>query len=79
MSDQPHALGHSNESLQQNLERGETAIFASYRVIGSILYLGAAGYFLDGWLRTTPWLLLGGLVGGVTVGLGTLARSVWRQ
>ena len=55
---------NANRSLQENLDRGEPVIFASYSFIGAILLFGCAGYLVDRWLHTSPWgLLSGGLVG----------------
>jgi F0F1-type ATP synthase assembly protein I len=46
-------------------------------MIGAILLLGGVGYALDVWMDTTPWLLLGGLVLGMIIGLYGVAKSVW--
>jgi F0F1-type ATP synthase assembly protein I len=54
-------------------------VAASYTLIGSIVLLGGAGYALDWWLGTAPWLLVTGLLSGVVVGLYELAKMVWRQ
>ena len=71
-------MAESNEFLQQTLDRGEPGIFASYGLIGAILFLGGAGYLLDWWLGTGPWLLLTGLLVGVTAGFYGLVRSARR-
>lgn len=61
-------LARSNASLQENLDRTEPAIVASYRLLGSILLFGAIGYGLDLWLDTAHWCLLGGLIVGLVFG-----------
>lgn len=40
----------------------------AYSVIGAAV-LGAAGYALDGWLGTRPWLAIAGLVIGAALAL----------
>jgi F0F1-type ATP synthase assembly protein I len=72
-------LAGANESLERNLNRNETTIFASYRLIGAILFFGGAGYLLDRSLETGPWLLLVGLLIGVSVGLVGIARLIRRH
>lgn len=68
------------KSLQDNVRSAEPAAMASYTLIGAIVLLGGAGYGLDQWLGTTPWLLLGGLLLGLIVGFYELAKAVfWRQ
>jgi ATP synthase protein I len=61
-------IAGANRSMEEILTRNERSIFASYRLVGAILLFGAAGYLLDRWLQTTPWLLLLGLLAGVAVG-----------
>jgi F0F1-type ATP synthase assembly protein I len=69
----------ANESLQENLDRTEPVIFASYGVTGAVLVLGMAGYLLDRWLGTHPWCLLAGLVAGIGIGLSALVTAVRRS
>jgi len=64
--------------MQENLDRSEPTIIASYRLVGAILLLGAIGYGLDRWLGTSPWFLLGGLLGGLVVGFYGLIRVASR-
>jgi F0F1-type ATP synthase assembly protein I len=68
------------KSLQATVSSADSAAMASYTLIGAIVLLGGAGYGLDRWLGTTPWLLLGGLLLGLVVGFYELAKAVfWRQ
>ena len=71
-----HFLGRANEAMAENLERNESTTFAAYRLVGAILLLGGAGYLLDRWMGTDPWLLLGGLMLGVCVGFAGLLKAV---
>jgi ATP synthase protein I len=43
-------------------------------VICTVLGLGG-GYVLDGWLGTTPWLMLVGLLFGIAAGFVNLFRA----
>ena len=68
--------GGANEQLQENLQRSEPRILASYALVGSILLLGAIGYGVDRWARTSPWLLLVGLAAGIIFGFYNLVSSL---
>jgi F0F1-type ATP synthase assembly protein I len=65
----------SNETLQENLNRGEPAILASYGLIGSILLFGGAGYAIDRWTKSSPVFLLIGLVIGLAIGFYGLVKA----
>ncbi|MFQ6676358.1 MAG: AtpZ/AtpI family protein [Fidelibacterota bacterium] len=54
-------------------------VTASYVLVGSVLGLALAGYFMDRWLGTEPWILLGGTVLGLVVGLYEMARIVLKK
>jgi F0F1-type ATP synthase assembly protein I len=72
-------IAGANRSMEEILTRNERTIFASYRLVGAILLFGAAGYLLDRWLMTTPWLLMVGLLTGIAVGFLGLLRVVRRR
>jgi len=72
-------IAGANKSMEEILTRNERSIFASYRLVGAILFFGAAGYLLDRWLLTTPWLLIVGLLTGIAVGFLGLLRVVRRR
>jgi ATP synthase protein I len=69
----------SNESMQGNVSRSEPAIGVSYGLVGALIVFGGLGYLLDGWLDTTPWLLIVGLVTGLIMGLYGLSRLMWPE
>jgi ATP synthase protein I len=46
-----------------------------FEFVAAVLLLSAAGFGLDRWLGTSPWLLLGGMVLGFVVGLVMMIRS----
>ena len=64
------------EAMQANLDRNESAIFASYGLIGAILLLGGIGFAVDRYLGTQHWGLIAGLIVGVALGFYRLVRSV---
>ena len=49
---------------REDPEIDESPMFASYGIIGAIMVFGTAGYLLDRWLDSAPWLLLVGLATG---------------
>jgi F0F1-type ATP synthase assembly protein I len=68
----------ANEALQDNLQRNDSRILASYALIGAILLFGAAGYVVDKWRHSSPWFLLLGLVVGIVLGFLRIIRSASR-
>jgi F0F1-type ATP synthase assembly protein I len=58
----------ANRALQENLDRNQTGIFASYALIGAIVLFGGAGFLIDRWSNTSPWFLLLGLGAGIVIG-----------
>ena len=72
-------LSDANRELQQTLTRSEPRIAASYALVGAILLFGGAGYALDRWLDTSPWILAGGLLMGLGIGFANLALSLRRR
>lgn len=66
----------ANRALQDNLDRDESRIVASYALIGAILLCGGVGFVIDRWAGTSPWVLLLGLAAGILIGFVQLLRSV---
>lgn len=54
-------------------------MFGSYGLIAAILLLGGAGFMLDRWLGTEPWLLVAGLLAGAAIGLYQLGTRALRS
>jgi ATP synthase protein I len=68
----------ANAELQDNLQRAEPRIVASYALVGAILLAGAVGYGVDYWAGSAPWGLLTGLIIGFVAGFANLIASVRR-
>ena len=68
----------ANQALQDNVQRAEPRIVASYALVGAILLFGAVGYGVDHWLGSGPWAMLTGLVAGFLVGFANLVVSLRR-
>jgi F0F1-type ATP synthase assembly protein I len=66
----------ANRALQDNVDRNEPRIVASYGLIGAILLLGAVGFAIDRWADTSPWALVFGLAAGILLGFFQLLRTV---
>ena len=66
-------------ALQSTVVRAGPAAGAGYTLVGSIIVLGGAGYGLDRWLGTEPWLLVGGLFAGIVVGFYELVKMTRAQ
>jgi F0F1-type ATP synthase assembly protein I len=71
------AFAHCVLDLLVTKPVGEAAV--SYGLIAAILVLGGGGYVLDLWLDTSPWLLIGGLLAGLSIGFYTLRRLITSQ
>ena len=71
-------LGAANEELQNNLDRNEHQIFASYGLVGAILIFGALGYFADRMSGSTPRYVIIGLLVGIAVGFYSLVKTARR-
>ena len=71
-------MGAANEQLQNNLERNESQIFASYGLVGAILIFGALGYFADRVSGSSPRYVIAGLVVGIAIGFYSLVKTVRR-
>ena len=71
-------MGAANEELQNNLERNEHQIFASYGLVGAILLFGALGYFADRMSGSSPTYVIIGLVVGIAIGFYSLVKTVRR-
>jgi F0F1-type ATP synthase assembly protein I len=50
-------------------DKSSIALELPFTLVGAVIFCGGLGYFLDKWLRTSPWMMLVlgalGFVGGV--------------
>ena len=65
--------------MQDNLDRDEGRILASYALIGAILLFGAIGYAVDWWVGSSPSFLLRGLLLGIFIGFAQLVTRSRRS
>jgi F0F1-type ATP synthase assembly protein I len=79
MDNRNEIIADANESMESNLTKNKSTIFASYGLVGAILLFGAGGYLLDRWLESSPWLVLCGVVTGLVIGFVGLLRAVRRR
>ena len=49
----------------------------AFTLVAIVLVFTAAGYFLDRWLHTTPWLMAGGVFAGAAVGFAYLVVALF--
>lgn len=59
---------------QDEARRSGVAYAAALSLFFSVVTLLGLGYLLDRWLRTTPWLMVAGIVVGSAVGLYEFVR-----
>lgn len=67
------------EIFSKSLREAGPYASASYTLVGAIVILGLAGYFLDRWLNTAPWLFLTGLLLGMVVGFYEMAKVMLKK
>ena len=72
-------LANSFNYLQKIIKQSGPAMGASYTLIGSVLILGALGYFIDKWRDSSPLFLILGLVIGIIVGFYEIAKIIWKK
>ncbi len=66
--------GDDKSSLKQAGIYAAYGMEITYPAIGGLV----AGYFLDRWLNTAPWFILGLLISGFIAGIGNTFRLIKR-
>jgi ATP synthase protein I len=66
----------AGESVGNAYRKAGPYLDASWQLTGSVALWTAVGWFLDGRLKTTPWLLVTGAVLGVSLGFYLFFRAL---
>lgn len=65
-------------STAKALAQAQPYIDATWQLIGAVAVGTLGGYFLDRWLGTDPWLMLGGALFGVVGGMISFFKAIAR-
>ena len=68
----------TNHDKEEANRKGGIAYAAAFTLFASVVSLGGAGWLLDRWLGTKPWLLVAGLVLGAVAGFYQFIRLTSR-
>lgn len=79
MDQRPTPTGPANDRREAAATEWFRMAGVGVEFIASVLVPTAAGYGLDRWLGTSPWLLLAGVGLGFAVGLLAMVRSAKRM
>ncbi|PTL84537.1 AtpZ/AtpI family protein [Vitiosangium sp. GDMCC 1.1324] len=69
--------GELSDTARQ-MRAAEPYISAVWKLVGGAVVGVLGGYFLDKWLGTTPWLLVGLSLAGISVGFYGFLREMAR-
>lgn len=64
--------------VARQMRTSEPYISAVWQLVNGAVFGVVGGYFLDKWLGTQPWFLLGLSVAGIGVGFYAFLRTVTR-
>ncbi|MBT3478679.1 MAG: AtpZ/AtpI family protein [Candidatus Marinimicrobia bacterium] len=79
IDDPDNHLGKSLNQFQKFVRQAGPSAAAAYTLMGSILFLGGIGYFIDQYFNSSPLYLLIGLGFGLVIGFYELAKSVFKK
>lgn len=68
----------ANKDDRQNVQKSSHIIGAVFSLASAIVVCLVAGWGLDRWLKTGPWLLVAGIIVGAIVGFYQLIRVMSR-
>jgi ATP synthase protein I len=63
----------------RGMRQAQPYVNAVWKLVGGAVFGVLAGYFLDRWLRTTPWILVGLSTLGIGVGFYAFIRDMLRM
>lgn len=66
----------TGEDVATSYRKAAPYLDASWQLSGSVAFWTLAGWFLDKWLKTAPWLLVGGAVLGMGLGFYLFFRAL---
>jgi ATP synthase protein I len=76
------AKGDRDEGLSptaREMRSAQPYLAAVWKLVGGAVFGVLGGYFLDGWLHTKPWILVGLSVAGISVGFYAFIRDMLRM
>ena len=74
MDEEPKAS--SGEDVATSYRKAGPYLDASWQLTGSVAVWTVAGWFLDKWLKTAPWMLVGGALLGIGLGFYLFFRAL---
>jgi len=63
----------------RQMRQSQPYLDAVWKLVGGAVFGVLGGYFLDKWLHTTPWILVGLSVVGISVGFYGFIRDMLRM
>lgn len=85
MAEEPGKDGQGKEegqelsSMARQMRAAEPYLSAVWKLVGGAVFGVLAGYFLDRWLGTTPWLMVGLSALGIVVGFYAFISTMLRM
>ena len=71
--------GEELGAAAQQMRAAQPYLNAVWKLVGGAVFGVLAGYFLDRWLKTTPWILVGLSTAGIGVGFYGFIRDMLRM
>jgi ATP synthase protein I len=67
-------MSKNNDDDKDENRRGALMLSAGFSMFSCVLAGFIVGWALDKWLKTSPWMVVGGIVAGSAVGFYELVR-----
>jgi ATP synthase protein I len=78
VSDQPGEEDDGLSNVARQMRASSPYLAAVWKLVGGAVFGVGAGYVLDGWLGTRPWIMVGLSVAGISVGFYAFIREMLR-